>query len=125
MCGSEKKQCICLLYSRFQDCTRTLVLRVFLRIEAYNWINASSSSTGELSMSLGISRWTIHYSLAFHIIFSVLSISMPLLLCIAEEPGLWNKDPCSLLAQRRRVNLYLWSRVQHGDLVCTRSALAT
>ena len=39
-------------------------------------------------MSLGVSRWTIHYSLAFCIIFSVLSISMPLLLCIADELGL-------------------------------------
>ena len=31
-------------------------------------------------------------SLAFHIIFSVLSIGMPLMLCIAEGLGLWHSD---------------------------------
>jgi cytochrome bd-type quinol oxidase subunit 1 len=35
-------------------------------------------------MSLGVSRWAIHYSLAFHIIFSVLSIGMSLQLYIAN-----------------------------------------
>jgi hypothetical protein len=88
MCGSEKKQCICLLYSRFQDCTSTLLLRVISRIEACHCINPSNSSTEELSLSLGVSRGAFHYSLAFHIIFSVLSISMPLLLSIADGPGL-------------------------------------
>jgi cytochrome bd ubiquinol oxidase subunit I len=67
--------------------------------------------------NLIVGRVQMGNSLTFHIIFSVLSISMPLLLCIAEELGLWNKDPCSLLAQSRRVNLYLWCRLQHGDLV--------
>jgi len=32
-------------------------------------------------------------SLAFHIIFSVLGVGIPLLLCIAEGLGLWRKDP--------------------------------
>lgn len=32
-------------------------------------------------------------SLAFHIIFSVLGVGLPLLLCIAEGLGLWRKDP--------------------------------
>ncbi len=42
---------MCLLYSRFQDYTRTVILRVFSRNEVYHWISASNSSTGELSMS--------------------------------------------------------------------------
>src|SRR6266566_3616042 len=40
-------------------------------------------------------------SLAFHIIFSVLSIGMPLMLCIAEGIGLWRKDPEWMLLARR------------------------
>jgi cytochrome d ubiquinol oxidase subunit I len=40
-------------------------------------------------------------SLGFHIIFSVLSIGMPLLLCIAEGLGLWRKDPEWMLLARR------------------------
>jgi cytochrome bd ubiquinol oxidase subunit I len=32
-------------------------------------------------------------SLAFHIIFSVLGVGLPLFLCIAEGLGLWRKDP--------------------------------
>ncbi len=40
-------------------------------------------------------------SLGFHIIFSVLSIGMPLLLCIAEGLGLWRKDPTWMLLARR------------------------
>ncbi len=40
-------------------------------------------------------------SLAFHIIFSVLSIGMPLMLCIAEGLGLWHKDPDWMLLARR------------------------
>ena len=42
---------------------------------------------------------------------------MPLLLWIDEELGLRNKVPSSLLAQSPRVHLYLWCRLQHGDLV--------
>ncbi len=40
-------------------------------------------------------------SLGFHIIFSVLTISMPLMLCIAEGLGLWRKDPAWILLARR------------------------
>ena len=40
-------------------------------------------------------------SLGFHIIFSVLSIGMPLMLCIAEGLGLWRKDPAWMLLARR------------------------
>ena len=40
-------------------------------------------------------------SLAFHIIFSVLSIGMPLLLCIAEGLALWHKDPVWMALARR------------------------
>jgi len=40
-------------------------------------------------------------SLGFHIIFSVLSIGMPLMLCIAEGLGLWRKDPEWMLLARR------------------------
>ena len=40
-------------------------------------------------------------SLAFHIVFVVLAIGMPLLLCIAEGLGLWHKDPDWMLLARR------------------------
>jgi cytochrome bd ubiquinol oxidase subunit I len=40
-------------------------------------------------------------SLAFHIVFVVLAIGMPLLLCIAEGLGLWHKDPDWMLMARR------------------------
>src|SRR6266581_4092628 len=40
-------------------------------------------------------------SLGFHIIFSVLSIGMPLLLCIAEGLALWHKDPVWMAIARR------------------------
>jgi cytochrome d ubiquinol oxidase subunit I len=40
-------------------------------------------------------------SLAFHIIFSVLSIGLPLLLCIAEGLALWRKDPVWMAIARR------------------------
>src|SRR6266571_2661287 len=40
-------------------------------------------------------------SLAFHIIFSVLSIGMPLMLCIAEGLALWHKDPVWMAIARR------------------------
>lgn len=43
-------------------------------------------------------------SLAFHIIFSVLSIGMPLMLCIAEGIALRHRDPVWMLIARR------WSR---------------
>ena len=32
-------------------------------------------------------------SLAFHIVFVVLAMGMPLMLCIAEGLALWRKDP--------------------------------
>ncbi len=40
-------------------------------------------------------------SLAFHIVFSVLAIGMPLMLCIAEGLALWHKDPVWMLIARR------------------------
>ena len=40
-------------------------------------------------------------SLAFHIIFSVLAIGMPLMLCIAEGLALWHKDPVWMAIARR------------------------
>jgi cytochrome bd ubiquinol oxidase subunit I len=40
-------------------------------------------------------------SLAFHIVFVVLALGMPLLLCIAEGLGLWRKDPEWMLLARR------------------------
>jgi cytochrome bd ubiquinol oxidase subunit I len=40
-------------------------------------------------------------SLGFHIIFVVLSLGMPLMLCIAEGLGLWRKDPEWMLLARR------------------------
>lgn len=40
-------------------------------------------------------------SLAFHIIFSVLGVGLPLLLCIAEGLGLWRKDPVWMVLARR------------------------
>jgi cytochrome bd ubiquinol oxidase subunit I len=40
-------------------------------------------------------------SLAFHIIFSVLSIGLPLMLCIAEGLALWHKDPVWMAIARR------------------------
>jgi cytochrome d ubiquinol oxidase subunit I len=40
-------------------------------------------------------------SLAFHIIFSVLGVGLPLLLCIAEGIGLWRKDPVWMTLARR------------------------
>jgi cytochrome d ubiquinol oxidase subunit I len=40
-------------------------------------------------------------SLVFHIIFSVLAIGMPLMLCIAEGLALWHKDPVWMLIARR------------------------
>jgi len=44
-------------------------------------------------------------SLGFHIVFVVLAIGMPLMLCIAEGLGLWRKDPEWMLLARR------WSKV--------------
>jgi cytochrome d ubiquinol oxidase subunit I len=40
-------------------------------------------------------------SLAFHIIFSVLSVGLPLMLCIAEGLALWQKDPVWMAIARR------------------------
>ena len=40
-------------------------------------------------------------SLAFHIIFSVLAIGLPLMLCIAEGLALWHKDPVWMAIARR------------------------
>lgn len=40
-------------------------------------------------------------SLAFHIIFSVLSIGLPLMLCIAEGLALWHKDSVWMAIARR------------------------
>ena len=40
-------------------------------------------------------------SLAFHIVFVVLAIGMPVMLCIAEGLGLWHKDPDWMLLARR------------------------
>lgn len=40
-------------------------------------------------------------SLAFHIIFSVLGVGLPLLLCIAEGLGLWKKDGAWLALSRQ------------------------
>ncbi len=40
-------------------------------------------------------------SLIFHIIFSVLSIGLPLMLCIAEGLALWRKDPVWMTLARR------------------------
>ncbi len=40
-------------------------------------------------------------SLAFHIIFVVLAMGMPLMLCIAEGLALWRKDPVWMLLARR------------------------
>jgi cytochrome bd ubiquinol oxidase subunit I len=40
-------------------------------------------------------------SLAFHIVFVVLAMGMPLLLCIAEGLALWRKDPVWMLMARR------------------------
>src|SRR3989440_8611577 len=43
-------------------------------------------------------------SLVFHIIFSVLGVGLPLLLCIAEGLALYRKDPVLMTLARR------WSR---------------
>ena len=40
-------------------------------------------------------------SLAFHIVFVVLAMGMPLMLCIAEGLALWRKDPVWMLLARR------------------------
>jgi cytochrome bd ubiquinol oxidase subunit I len=40
-------------------------------------------------------------SLVFHIIFSVLGVGLPLLLCIAEGLGLWRKDPAWMTLAHR------------------------
>ncbi len=40
-------------------------------------------------------------SLAFHIVFVVLAMGMPLMLCIAEGIALWRKDPVWMLLARR------------------------
>ena len=40
-------------------------------------------------------------SLAFHIIFSVLGVGLPLLLCLAEGLALWRKDPVWMTLARR------------------------
>jgi len=40
-------------------------------------------------------------SLVFHIIFSVLGVGIPLLLCIAEGVALWRKDPVWMALARR------------------------
>jgi hypothetical protein len=40
-------------------------------------------------------------SLAFHIIFSVLSAGLPLMLCVAEGLALWHKDPVWMAIARR------------------------
>jgi cytochrome d ubiquinol oxidase subunit I len=40
-------------------------------------------------------------SLAFHIIFSVLGVGLPLFLCIAEGLGLWRKDPAWITLAHR------------------------
>src|SRR5215467_4758813 len=55
-----------------------------------------------MSMSnLIAARVQMGNSLAFHIVFVVLAIGMPLLLCIAEGLGLWHKDPDWMLLARR------------------------
>lgn len=40
-------------------------------------------------------------SLVFHIIFSVLGVGLPLLLCLAEGLALWHKDPVWMVLARR------------------------
>ena len=40
-------------------------------------------------------------SLIFHIIFSVLGVGLPLMLCIAEGIGLWKKDATWLALSRQ------------------------
>jgi cytochrome bd ubiquinol oxidase subunit I len=51
--------------------------------------------------SLLAARVQMGNSLAFHIIFSVLSVGLPLLLCIAEGLALWHKDPVWMAIARR------------------------
>ena len=51
--------------------------------------------------SLLAARVQMADSLMFHIIFSVLSIGVPLLLCIAEGLALWHKDPVWMALARR------------------------
>src|SRR5437899_10882409 len=55
-----------------------------------------------MSMSnLIAARVQMGNSLAFHIIFVVLAMGMPLMLCIAEGLALWRKDPVWMLLARR------------------------
>src|SRR6266700_5106992 len=57
---------------------------------------------GEMFMSnLIAARVQMGNSLAFHIAFVVLSIGMPLMLCIAEGLALWHKDPVWMAIARR------------------------
>ncbi|MBV9232251.1 MAG: cytochrome ubiquinol oxidase subunit I [Chloroflexi bacterium] len=51
--------------------------------------------------SLLAARLQMGNSLVFHIIFSVLSIGLPLMLCIAEGLALWRKDPVWMAIARR------------------------
>ncbi len=52
-------------------------------------------------MNLLAARAQMGNSLAFHIIFSVLGVGLPLLLCIAEGLALWRKDATWLALARR------------------------
>jgi cytochrome d ubiquinol oxidase subunit I len=52
-------------------------------------------------MNLFAARSQMGTSLAFHIIFSVLGVGLPLMLCIAEGLALWHKDATWLVLSRR------------------------
>src|SRR5947209_19957592 len=66
--------------------------------------------------SLLAARVQMADSLVFHIIFSVLSIGLPLLLCIAEGLALWRKDPVWMAIARR------WSKAV--ALICVIGAVS-
>jgi len=51
--------------------------------------------------NLTAARIQMGNSLAFHIVFVVLAMGMPLMLCIAEGLALWRKDPVWMLLARR------------------------
>jgi cytochrome d ubiquinol oxidase subunit I len=48
-----------------------------------------------------IARATMGSSLGFHIVFAVLGVGMPVLMCVAEGLAIWRQDPTWMLLARR------------------------